>query len=74
MAANRHTGARAALCHSCDSAYFARTHNDANIIVFGARYTTFLDARAMLQVFLGTHFSESDRHARRIAKIDTCGA
>lgn len=73
MAANRHAGARAALCHNCDSAYFARTHNDANIIVFGARYITFLDARAILQVFLGSHFSASERHARRISKIDDCG-
>jgi len=72
MAANRHAGARAAVCHNCDSAYFARTHNDANIAVFGARYTTFLDARAILQVFLGSHFSATERHARRITKIDGC--
>lgn len=72
MAANRHHGIRCALCHNCDSAYRARTHNDANVIAFGARYTTFLDARAMLQVFLGTHFSGEERHRRRIDHIEPC--
>ena len=70
MAANRHTGIRAALCHNCDSAYFSRAHNNANVIVFGAKYTTFVDARAMLKIFLGTHFSEEERHIRRVSKID----
>jgi ribose 5-phosphate isomerase B len=70
MAANRHPGIRAALCHNCDSAYFSRAHNDANIIVFGAKYTRFVDARAMLKIFLGTHFSDESRHIQRIKKID----
>ena len=70
MAANRHEGIRAALCHNCDSAYYCRAHNNANIIVFGAKYTAFVDARAMAKIFLGTHFSEEERHARRVNKID----
>ena len=70
ITANRHAGVRAALCHNCDSAYLSRVHNNANVIVFGARYTTFVDARAMLKIFLGTHFSEEERHIRRIEKID----
>ena len=52
--------------------YLARIHNNANLIVFGARYTTILDARAMLRVFLESGFSEVDRHARRVDKIDKC--
>ena len=72
MAANRHEGVRAALCKSCDMAYHGRIHNDANVIVFGARYTTILDARAMLQVFLESQFSNQERHARRVRKIDEC--
>lgn len=72
IAANRHAGIRCALCHNCDVAYRARTHNDANVAAFGARYTTFLDARAMLQVFLGTHFSGEERHRRRVDHIEPC--
>jgi len=74
IAANRRAGVRAALCHNCDTAYFARTHNDANILTLGARYVTFLDARAIVEVFLGTRFSGSDRHRRRIDKIESCEA
>lgn len=74
MAANRHKGIRAAVCRSCDMAYQARSHNDANIIVYGARYTHFLDARAMLRIFLDTHFSGSERHVCRIDKIDSLGS
>jgi len=70
IAANRHAGIRAALCHNCDSAYLCRVHNDANVIAFGARYTTFVDARAMLKIFLGTHFSDEERHVQRISKIE----
>lgn len=73
MAANRHRGIRAAVCRNCDMAYYARSHNDANIIAFGARYTHMLDARAMLRIFLETHFSEGERHIRRRNKIE-CGA
>lgn len=72
ITANRHEGIRCALCHNCDSAYRARTHNDANVLALGSRYITFLDARAILQVFLGTHFSGEERHRRRISQIESC--
>ena len=39
IAANRHKGIRAALCTSEFHAEMSRKHNDANIIVFGARIT-----------------------------------
>jgi ribose 5-phosphate isomerase B len=70
IAANRFPGIRAALCLHCDMAYAARAHNDANVLVIGAKYTPFLNARAVAQVFMGTHFSNEDRHLRRINKIE----
>jgi len=72
MVANHYSGVRAALCRNCDMTYLTRIHNDANMIVFGARYTTILDARAMLIVFLESQFSEVDRHIRRVEKIENC--
>ena len=72
MVANRYHGVRAALCRNCDMAYLTRIHNDANVIVFGARYTTILDARAMLKIFLDSQFSEVERHKRRVEKIEKC--
>ncbi len=72
MVANRYSKVRAALCRSCDMTYLTRIHNNANMIVFGARYTTILDARAMLIVFLESQFSEVDRHIKRVEKIEKC--
>src|SRR4030043_2423584 len=37
IVANRHKGVRAALCHDLFTARMSRQHNDANILVMGAR-------------------------------------
>lgn len=68
IAANRHSHLRAALCHGVTEARLARMHNDANVIVFGARTTGIEVARDALAAFLETGF-EGGRHARRVAKL-----
>ena len=68
IAANRHPGVRAALCHDPASAEVARRHNDANILALGARSTDTETAGACLRAFLGTEF-EGGRHARRVEKL-----
>ena len=69
MRANRHKGVRAALVASEYHAEMARKHNDANIIVFGARLTTPDMAQRYLDIFLRTEF-EGGRHQPRVASID----
>jgi len=69
IAANRYSGIRAALCLNCEMAYLARSHNNANVLALGSRYVSLLDARAILQVFLGTRFSNESRHVHRIEKL-----
>lgn len=71
MAANRHKGIRAALCHHEYEARAARQHNNANILCLGARVMGVEIARACLDVFLNTSF-EGGRHDRRILKLDDC--
>ncbi|NCX95810.1 MAG: RpiB/LacA/LacB family sugar-phosphate isomerase, partial [Chitinophagia bacterium] len=44
IVANRYKGIRAALCHSEELAYLARTHNHANILCLAARFTSPTDA------------------------------
>jgi ribose 5-phosphate isomerase B len=66
--ANRHAGVRAALCHSVTDARLSRMHNDANVLVLGARTTGVDVARECLDVFLATAF-EGGRHARRVDKL-----
>jgi ribose 5-phosphate isomerase B len=70
MAANRYQGMRAAVCTSECEARTARAHNDANILCLGSRVIGVEQAKACLQVFLTTPFA-GQRHARRVAKIDT---
>jgi ribose 5-phosphate isomerase B len=69
IAANRFKGIRAALVTNPDYARLSRQHNNANIIVFGGRFTAFEDAKNWLEIFLSTGF-EGGRHERRIAKLD----
>lgn len=69
IAANRNPGIRAALCSSEAIAAFSRQHNDANVIVFGARFINFEIALHCLVCFLNTDF-DGGRHARRLELIN----
>jgi len=68
IAANRHPHLRAALCHDATTARLAREHNDANVLVLGARTTGVEVARDCLRVFLGAAFA-GGRHVRRVDKL-----
>ncbi|MBM3643863.1 MAG: ribose 5-phosphate isomerase B [Alphaproteobacteria bacterium] len=68
IAANRHAGVRAAVCHDATSARLTRLHNDANVLALGARLIGPETARECLRVFLATPF-EGGRHAGRVAKL-----
>jgi len=68
IAANRHPGVRAALCHDTTSARLSREHNDANVLALGARMTGEQVAKDCLHTFLNTEFA-GDRHARRVQKL-----
>jgi ribose 5-phosphate isomerase B len=69
MAANRHPGVRAALCHDAYTAEMARRHNDANVLCLGARVLGPGVAEQIVDIFLATPF-EGGRHGRRVGKID----
>lgn len=68
IAASKIKGIYPALCASPEIAFFARTHNDANVLVLGARYTARNTALKIVDVFLETPF-EGGRHERRLKKI-----
>lgn len=68
IAANRRPEVRAALCHDALTARLARRHNDANVLVLGARTTGVDVALDCLEIFLATDF-EGGRHQRRVAKM-----
>jgi len=68
IAANKVDGIRAALAVNPEEVALVRSHNDANILAVGAKFTTAAEADHMVDVFLATPF-EGGRHARRVAKI-----
>ncbi len=69
MAANRHKGIRAALCHDAYTATVARGHNDANVLCFGERIVGKGVASSIIDAWLAGSF-EGGRHEQRVAKIE----
>jgi ribose 5-phosphate isomerase B len=68
IAANRYRHVRAALCHDGLSARLAREHNDANVLVLGARLIGEETAKDCLRAFLETEFA-GGRHRGRVDKL-----
>ncbi len=68
MAANRHPGIRAALCHDAYTAAAARAHNDANVLCMGERAIGFGVAESIIEAWFASSF-EGGRHQDRISKF-----
>lgn len=68
IAANKVTGARAALCNDLYTARLSREHNDANILSMGGRIVAFGLADEIVTLWLQTPFA-GGRHQRRINQI-----
>ncbi|MDD5451774.1 MAG: ribose 5-phosphate isomerase B [Desulfovibrionales bacterium] len=69
IVANRLPGVRAALCHDIYTARLSRQHNDANVLVLGARIIGPGLAMEIVKTWFETEF-EGGRHKRRIDLID----
>ncbi|MPQ97381.1 ribose-5-phosphate isomerase [Modestobacter sp. I12A-02628] len=69
IAANKVPGVRAALAWNRDTAELARQHNDANVVAVGGRQHTVEEATELVLLFLGTPFSQDERHVRRIGLV-----
>ena len=68
IAANRHRGVRAALCHDVGAARLSREHNDANVLALSGRTMDSELAKVCMKTFLETSY-EGGRHDRRVAKL-----
>ncbi len=71
IAANRHSGIRAALVTNPGDAATTRRHNNANVLCLGAVNVAANQASAIVESFLNTEF-EGGRHATRVEKLDAC--
>jgi ribose 5-phosphate isomerase B len=69
LAANKHKGIRAALCHDAYTASMARAHNDANVLCFGERIVGLGVAESIIDAWCEGSF-EGGRHTKRVQKIE----
>lgn len=72
MVANKFSQVRAALCTEPFSARMSRRHNNANILVLGARITGEELAYDIVDVWLKTPF-DGGRHQMRLEKFSSIG-
>lgn len=70
IAANKVKGIRCGLCGDTFSAKMTRLHNDANMLAMGAGIVGEQMAVDIVDTFLGTDFSNEDKHVRRIGMIE----
>ncbi|MES3004496.1 MAG: RpiB/LacA/LacB family sugar-phosphate isomerase [Patescibacteria group bacterium] len=72
MVANRFKNVRCALYYGGNKHILtlSREHNNANVLSVGSHFVTTQEAKEAVSLWLGTKFSEEERHTRRIKKID----
>ena len=70
VVANKYDGIRAALGKDVLQVEAGRGHDDMNVLVIAADFTSEKEAKAMLIAFLETKFSEKARYERRLQEIE----
>lgn len=70
IAANKVTGARAALCNDVETAAAARTWNDANVLALSLRSTAIPVAKAMLDAWFATEPTDDPKYRPMIAQVE----
>ncbi|MGS0973243.1 MAG: ribose 5-phosphate isomerase B [Candidatus Izemoplasmataceae bacterium] len=68
--ANKVDGVRAALVHDLFTAEATRLHNDTNVLTMGGRVIDEDLALKITDIWVDTAFSNDERHARRVGKIN----
>jgi len=69
IAANKVKGIRATLCLNKDMAYYARLHNNSNVLTLSQKYTPDGEIEGIVESWMKTDF-EGGRHSRRLQKIE----
>ena len=69
IAANKHAGIRAAVCHDVYSAHQCVEHDDVNVLCLGAQIVGDQVAFDLLRTYLAAKFSTSEELRRRVAKL-----
>jgi RpiB/LacA/LacB family sugar-phosphate isomerase len=68
IAANKVPGVNAALCYNKEAAALSRQHNNANVLVLGAKFVSEKEMFEIIKIWLAEEF-EGGRHLRRVNQI-----
>jgi ribose 5-phosphate isomerase B len=74
VAANKFLGIRSALCHDTFSARQGVEDDSMNVLALGARVIGPSLATELVAAFLKAHFSDAERHRRRLEKVNELDA
>lgn len=69
VAANKHVGVRACVCHDVYSAHQGVEHDDMNVLCLGARIIGEQIAMELVEAYVNAVFSGEERHQRRLEKV-----
>ena len=69
VAANKHPGVRAGVCHDTYSVRQAVEHDDMNVLCLGQRVVGPALARHIARAFVDSSFTAEERHVRRLSKV-----
>lgn len=69
IAGNSHHNLSAALCLNEDMTYWARAHNNANVLVLGAKYIKSAIVHDLIMTFVNTEFDQKQKNNQRLKKI-----
>ena len=72
IAVNRYPFIRGALVFNQEMAHLCRAHNDANVLIFGAKFIKEKEALACIDEFVATAF-DGGRHTCRVAQLERMG-
>jgi len=68
MTLNKHKSVRSALCWTSKIAFFAKSHNNANILTIPGNFVTKEEVYDIILTFFNSKF-EGGRHEKRVEKI-----
>lgn len=70
IAANKMVGIRAGICHDTYSGHQGVEHDNMNVLVMGSRVIGEKLAEDVVRAILAANFTNQERHARRLAKVN----
>lgn len=74
IAAAKHRGVRAAVCHDVYSARQGVEHDDMNVLCMGTRIVGLAMLRELVRAFVSAHFQPDPRFVRRLEKVNAIEA